>query len=61
MNARKVASLLLLVLGIATLILFAMADSLKVGEYPGYGYKQIAGMIIGAVVAVIGLVLMRRK
>lgn len=61
MNAKKIISMLLLVAGIAVLILSVMADRLGMGEYPGYGFKQIAGMIIGAVVAVIGLVLKYRK
>lgn len=61
MNAKKILSVLLLVAGIAALILFAIADRIGIGAYPGYGLKQIAGMIIGAVVALIGLVLMRRK
>jgi xanthine/uracil permease len=61
MNAKKIISTLLLVAGIAALIFFLMVDRLGMGEYPGYGFKQIAGMVIGAVVAVIGLVLKYRK
>jgi hypothetical protein len=61
MSAKKIISTLLLLVGIAALVLFAVADRIGIGNYPGYGIKQIAGMIIGAVVAVIGLILMRRK
>ncbi|MBN1568186.1 MAG: hypothetical protein JXA73_10090 [Acidobacteria bacterium] len=61
MSAKKTISTILLVLGIVALILFALADRIGIGRNPGYGLQQIAGMIIGAVVAVVGLIMARRK
>jgi hypothetical protein len=61
MNAKKIISRLLLVVGIAVLILSAFADIIGIGQSPYFGRAQIAGIIVGSVVAVIGLVLMSRK
>ena len=61
MNTKKSISILLLVVGIAALILFATADMIGIGENPSFGNVQITGVIIGAVVAIVGLILLRRK
>ena len=61
MNAKKITSVLLLVGGIAVLILSATADIIGIGKNPGFGPIQIAGVILGAVVAIIGLTLLLRK
>jgi len=62
MNLRKTAGILLLVVGIGILILFAAADIFGIGEDPAaFGPWQISGTIAGAIVAVIGLVLLVRK
>ena len=61
MSSKKIIGTLLLVVGIVVLILFAIADRIGIGNYSGYGTKQIAGMIVGAVVAVVGLILSRQK
>jgi hypothetical protein len=61
MNVKKIISILLLVGGIAVLILSATADLIGIGENPSFGHVQIAGVTAGAVAAVIGLALLRRK
>jgi hypothetical protein len=55
MNAKKSIGTLLLVIGIVALIVFAIADRIGIGENPGFGSVQIAGVIIGAVAAIVGL------
>jgi hypothetical protein len=61
MNAKKSIGTLLLVVGIIALILFAIADIIGIGQNPSFGRAQIVGVIIGAVVAVVGLFLLRKK
>ena len=61
MKIKKIISILLLVGGIAVLILSATADILGIGESPHFGRVQIAGVIVGAVAAIVGLAAMIRK
>ena len=61
MNTKKIVSILLLVVGVAVLILFAIADVIGIGDNPSFGPVQITGVIVGAVVAVVGLVLLLKK
>ena len=37
------------------------ADSLGIGPVPGYGWKQIAAMVVGAIVTLAGIWLTLRK
>ncbi len=48
-------------LGIALLVVSLMADSLGIGNASGLGWKQIAGGLGGAVLAVIGGVVLCKK
>jgi hypothetical protein len=61
MGNNKTIGIVLLVLGIVLLLLSLAADMVGIGGAPGLGYKQIAGIIIGAIVAVIGFVLNSKK
>jgi hypothetical protein len=58
---KKMLSILILVVGIAVLVLFAIADVIGIGESPNFGTTQIAGTIVGAVLAVIGFILLCKK
>ena len=58
---KKTAGLVLLVLGIVVLVLSLVADSIGMGGWPGLGSQQIAGAVGGALVAVVGLLMMARK
>jgi hypothetical protein len=58
---RKTLGIILLVVGVVLLFLSLTADIIGIGATPGFGYKQIAGSIFGAVVAIVGYVLMSRK
>jgi len=52
---------ILLIAGIIILLISLIADTLGVGREPGFGYLQISGTIIGAVVIVLGLIRLRKK
>jgi hypothetical protein len=61
MGGRKTVGVVLLVAGIVVLLLSLLADALRVGTWAGFGYYQIGGIIVGAIVAVVGLVLTLKK
>jgi hypothetical protein len=61
MEGKKTAGIVLLVVGIVVLLLSLLADVLGVGTRAGFGYYQIAGVVVGAIVAVVGLVLTLKK
>lgn len=60
MDNKKIG-IALLVAGVVLLLLSLAADAIGIGGIPGYGYKQIAGIIVGVIAAVIGFVLYSRK
>ena len=51
--------IVLLIVGVVIALVCALADSIGLGGYPGFGWKQIVGVIVGVVIAVWGLVQMR--
>lgn len=55
---RKLGGGIVIAVGIALLVLSALADPIGVGGGGGFGWKQTTGVIAGAVVVVIGLALM---
>jgi hypothetical protein len=57
---KKGLSLILIVVGIIILLVSLLADVLGIGGYPGIGYKQIIGAIVGAVISIIGFILYRK-
>ena len=57
---KKGLSLILIVIGIIILLVSLLADMIGIGGYPGVGYKQIIGAIVGAVISIIGLILYRK-
>ena len=56
----KTVGIVVLVVGIVVLLLSLVADLIGIGGNPSFGYYQIVGAIVGAVVAVVGLVLTRK-
>ena len=60
MGAKKIIAIVLLVVGIGLLVLSVAADPLGIGT-PGFGRDQILGTVAGVIVAIVGLVLARRK
>ena len=60
MNNKSLGNILL-VIGIIILIFFVLVDVLGIGVDPGFGYKQIIGVVAGVVVAGIGWFLKNKK
>ena len=59
---KKTAGIVLLVVGIVIFVVSLAADSLGLGgSNVVFGPQQIAGTIVGAIVAIVGLVLRLRK
>jgi hypothetical protein len=61
MTLKKILSIVLILNGIIIFILASSADFIGFGEYPGYGYKQISGLIVGAIAIIAGVYLKRKK
>ena len=57
MPANKTASLLLLLVGVVLLAASLLADTIGIGDDPGFGSQQTMGTIAGAAVAAVGLFL----
>ncbi|MCG6948200.1 MAG: hypothetical protein LJE93_04705 [Acidobacteria bacterium] len=51
----------LLVVGVMLSLISLTADVIGIGEGTGIGWRQITGFTVGLVIAVIGLVQMRKK
>ena len=58
---NKQLGIALLVIGVIILLLSLLANSIGIGGAPGFGYKQIAGTVVGAILAIVGYVLFSRK
>jgi hypothetical protein len=59
--SKKTVAVALLVVGVLLFLVAAAADSLGIGGYPGIGMKQAAGIVIGVVLAAIGMVRLRSR
>ena len=46
---------LVLGLGVLVVLVSALADVLRIGAEPGFGYKQGAGVLVGIVLIIAGL------
>jgi hypothetical protein len=61
MEGKKIAGIILLVLGIIILVVSLVADFVGIGGSPVFGYKQIIGVIAGVIAAAVGLFLALKK
>ena len=61
MTFQKILSIVLLLNEIIIFILASSADFIGFGEYPGYGYKQISGLILGVIAIIAGVYLKRKR
>ncbi len=58
MKYMSIAAVVLLVVGVLTLLVFALADVVGIGGDPNvFGYVQISGSVVGAIVTAVGAVL----
>lgn len=55
MNAKRTAGLVSLVAGVVIVFLSVAADYIGIGAFPGFGYKQIVGTILGLIMIFAGL------
>jgi hypothetical protein len=51
---NKQLGIALLVIGVIILLLSLLANSIGIGGAPGFGYKQIAGTVVGVIIAIVG-------
>ena len=58
---RRNVGLIMLVAGIVVLLISVTADVTGLGGEPGFGRIQMAGTILGAIVAIVGGVLYSRR
>lgn len=59
--SKKRVGVALVVVGVLLFLISAAADPLGIGGSPGIGMKQVAGIVIGVVLAAIGLVRLRSR
>jgi hypothetical protein len=60
MNNKQIG-MVLLGIGVIVLLLSLLANFIGTGAAPGFGYKQITGTVVGAIVAIVGYVVYSRK
>lgn len=58
MGKKKIAGIILLVVGIALVVLSLIIDLVGIGQTPTFGWNQTVGTIVGAIVILGGIVLM---
>ena len=61
MSGKKTTGMVLLVAGVVIVIVSVAADYIGMGGFPGFGYKQITGTILGIVMIVVGLALLPKR
>jgi len=61
MANKKKAGMVLLIIGLILLLLSVLADFIALGRSPGFGPRQITGIIVGAIVLLIGILLIPKK
>ncbi|MBE3067704.1 MAG: hypothetical protein IMZ73_09820 [Chloroflexi bacterium] len=59
--SKKTIGFLLIILGVVVLVVTLAADTLGIGNVPGFGWKQILGAVIGVIVALGGVWLALNK
>jgi hypothetical protein len=58
---KKTLGIISVVVGVLLLLVSLMADYVGLGGSPGIGGRQIIGAVVGAIVALAGFVVMRKK
>jgi hypothetical protein len=51
----------LLVIGVLLFLVSAAADTIGVGGAPGFGWKQITGVVVGIAIAAVGISRLRSR
>lgn len=58
--SKKTRSSVLLIAGVLICLASLAADSIGLGGYPGLGWKQILGAVVGVGLAAVGMLGLRR-
>ena len=58
--ANKNQGMILLVVGVLLFLVSVTADYLGIGGAPGFGWKQIVGVVVGVVIAAIGMIRLKK-
>ncbi len=61
MNGKKKGVIISLVVGTVILVLSLVTDLIGIGRSPGFGGIQIAGIVVGACVVVVALLMTFKK
>ncbi len=61
MNGKKKGVIISLVVGTVILVLSLVTDLIGIGRPPGFGVIQIAGIVVGACVVVVALLMTFKK
>jgi hypothetical protein len=59
MTKKRTIGIVLLIVGIVVLIVSVAADAIGLGGSPGFGFRQIVGVAVGAIAAIVGAIVMR--
>ena len=60
MKWEKASGTFLLVLGVALLIVSLLADVVGIGANPGFGYRQVIGVVLGVIAIIRGIIVLKR-
>ena len=60
MASKRTLGLVLLIVGIVVVFVSVAADVIGLGPDVGFGYKQVAGTVGGAIAAIVGMILRLR-
>ena len=55
MKWQKASGAFLLVLGIVLVVVSLLADLIGIGANPGFGYRQIIGVVLGVIAIIRGI------
>ena len=57
MQTGKIASIILIIIGIGLLAASLLADVIGIGDNPGFGGQQTMGIIVGVIISGVGVYL----
>jgi cytochrome c biogenesis protein CcdA len=58
MGKKRIAGIILFIVGVIISLLVLGLDLVGIGTTPGFGWNQIIGVVVGAIVAIVGVILM---
>jgi uncharacterized membrane protein len=58
--SRRTLGFAVLAVGVIVVVVSALADQIGIGRGDAFGWNQIVGVIVGAVIAVVGVIVASR-